>query len=67
MFSLALPQKRKKSYDMTFELKAVEVAEKKSKEVHVAAHEFCIAFSISLAMSVIASWVCAYWHDEWKK
>ena len=40
LFAMALPQKRKKSYDMDFKLKAVEVAEKKSKEA--AACEFCI-------------------------
>ena len=37
---MALPQKRNKSYDMNFKSKAVEVAEKKSKEV--ATCEVCI-------------------------
>ena len=37
---VTMAQKRKKSYDISFKLKAVESAEKKSKEA--AAREFCV-------------------------
>ena len=39
-FAMTLPLKRKKSYDINLKLKAVEEAEKKSKEA--AAREFCV-------------------------
>ena len=40
LFAMALPQKKRKSHDMNFKLKAVEAAGKKSKEE--AAREFFV-------------------------